>query len=128
MARYDKYSGVTGGFRAKMAADAPQAAWDLVRGAGLDAQGRMLLAAPGVSGFVGVTIVDRTKRKAGDVQDVMTAGEIVDLTGLVAGTTYYLDANGLLTTTAPAAGVNGYRVGHTVESWRLVVRFERVQG
>lgn len=128
MARYDKYSGVTGGFRAPAAADQAEADYDVVRGAALDAQGRVVFGAAGNSGFVGVTIVDRTKRRAGDILDVMTHGEIVNVAGLAAGTTYYLSATGALTNVAPAVGANALKVGHTVEADRLVVRFERVQG
>lgn len=131
MARYDKYDGVAGGFRAEAAAAAAEADWNKILGASLNASGLMITGAAGNSGFAGVVIRDRTKRRAGAIQDIMTNGEIVldsDETQLVAGTTYYLDATGNLTTVAPAVGVNGFRVGHTVEAWRLVVRFERVQG
>lgn len=128
MARYDKYDGVTGGFRAPAAADAVPANYDLVRGYSLDATGKAVSGAAGNSGFVGVSIRDRTKRRAGDILDIMTHGEIVNVAGLAAGTTYFLAADGTLTTVAPAVGVNGFRVGHTVEADRLVVRFERVQG
>jgi hypothetical protein len=41
---------------------------------------------------------------------------------------YYTNADGTLTAVALAAGVNGDRVGSTVEAARLVVRFGRVQG
>lgn len=120
MARYDKYSGVTGGFRAEAAVDQVEANYDTVLGAGLDATGKAVLKSPETSGFVGVTIVDRTKRKAGNILDIMTDGEIVDVTGLVAGTTYYLNAaTGVLQTAE-----SRYKVGHTVEAWRLVVRFQ----
>lgn len=118
MSRYDKYDGVSGGFRAVAFANQLEADYDKVLGVGLDANGLAVLKLPSVSGFKGVTIVDRTKRKAGNVLDVMTAGEIVDLTGLVAGTTYYLTSVGVLSTTE-----SRYMVGHTVEAWRLVVRF-----
>lgn len=118
MARYDKYSGVTGGFRAEAAEDQDPDNFDLVLGAGLDANGRMLLGDPANSGYVGVCIVDRTKRRAGNIQDIMTDGEIVDVEGLDPGTTYYLGADGTL------GEAGRYKVGHTVESWRLVVRFQ----
>lgn len=130
MARYDKYSGVTGGFRARLAADINVAntPYDTVQGVGLDASGLAVVGAAGVSGFTGVTVVDATMRKAGTPIDIMTDGEIVEVEGTVAGTTYYLDANGDLTDVAPAAGVNAIKVGHTVEADRLVVRIQEVQG
>lgn len=131
MARYDKYDGVTGGFRGEAVAATAEADYGKPVGASIDANGKVVRGAAGNSGYVGVVIADRTKRRAGDILDIMTDGEIVyssDETPLTAGTTYYLDANGALTTAAPAAGVNGWRVGHTVEAWRLVVRFDRIQG
>lgn len=65
--------------------------------------------------------------KAGDIVDVMTHGEIVGV-NLTPGTVYYAAADGSLTTTAPAAGVNGVKVGFAVTADRLVVRVGRVQG
>lgn len=118
VARYDKYNGVSGGFRAHAAAVTAEANFDRPVGVGINANGLAVIKAASQSRFKGVTIVDRTKRRANDVLDVMTHGEIVDVAGLTAGTTYYLDANGELTTTESA-----YMVGHTVEAWRLVVRF-----
>lgn len=120
MARYDKYDGVTGGFRADLKTAVAEANWDRPIGASLDANGLVDVKVAGTSGYVGVTIIDRTKRRAGNVQDIMTHGEIVDCAGLTAGTTYFLDpATGELTTTE-----SRYHVGHTVEAWRLVVRFQ----
>lgn len=125
MARYDKYDPISGGFRAPLAADWAGALGTPV-GVGLDANGRVVPGA-GNTGIVGVLVIDgqvnsqgtRTNNKfAGDVVDVMTAGEIVDCTGLTAGTEYFA---------AAAAGALGTtntdtKVGHTVEAQRLVVR------
>lgn len=125
MARYDKYDGVTGGFRGESAAAIDSADFNKILGAGINASGKVVLKDDGVDGFKGVCIADRTKRRAGDILDVMTHGEIVmdsDEPGglLTAGTTYFLNATtGALQTTATR-----YRVGHTVENWRLVVRFQ----
>lgn len=120
MARFDKVDSTIGVFRAVAAANvASTADYDLVLGVGLNASGKALLKAAGQSGFKGVTTVDRTKRKAGDILDVMTAGEIVECAGLVAGQNYYLTAAGILSTT-----VSQWYVGHTVEADRLIVRFE----
>lgn len=121
--RYDKYDPVNGGFRAPSAA--ALATLETVKGVGLDANGRVLWKDPGNSGFVGVLGISKAKA-TGDVLDVMTSGEIVDVDGLTAGTDYYLDADGDLTAAAPAAGAAGYYVGHTVEADRLVVRFQRI--
>lgn len=122
MPRYDKYDGVSGGFRATNNADVVSGDWNKVLGVGLNASGLAVAKAPSQTGIKGVAIYDKTIRKAGQRIDIMTDGEIVfssDETPLTAATTYYVDpATGLLTTTE-----SRYMVGHTVEAWRLVVRF-----
>lgn len=147
-ARYDKYEPIAGGFRAPLAADLTfDAAGHFgPKAVSLNASGQAVVGTAGQSGGVGILIKNvplypglgnipgavnagvPIGGAAGNIVDIMTSGEIVGATGLVAGTTYYAAADGSLTATAPAAGVNGYRVGHTVEADRLVVRFERVQG
>jgi hypothetical protein len=119
MARFDKVDSTIGMHRAPLAADVPSNLHNIVVACGLNAQGRLLINAPGNSGYVGVTIVDRTKRRAGQVNDIMSAGEIVECTGLVAGTKYYVQANGSL----GATRTPNY-VGYTVEADRLVVLFD----
>lgn len=136
MARYDKYDPISGGFRAPLAADWAGALATPV-GVGLDANGRVVAGA-GNTGVRGVLVVNgrlnadgtRTNDKlAGDVVDIMTAGEIVDVAGLAAGTDYFAaDADGTVEATAPAAGANKTQVGCTVEADRLVVRVASVQG
>lgn len=149
MARYDKYEPIAGGFRAPLAADL---IFDANGEFGpkvvsLNANGRVVVGTAGQSGAMGVLVKNVPKYpglgnipgqvnaavpiggKAGDIVDVMTMGEIVDITpGLTAGTAYYAAANGDLATAAPAAGANGYKVGATVEAGRLVVRFQQIQG
>lgn len=147
-ARYDKYEPIAGGFRAPLAADLTfDAAGHFgPKAVSLNASGQVVVGTAGQSGGVGVLIKNvplypslgnvpgqinaavPVGGKAGNIVDVMTNGEIVTISGLAAGTTYYAAADGSLTATAPGAGVNGYKVGHTVEADRLVVRFERVQG
>lgn len=147
-ARYDKYEPISGGFRGPLAADLTfdAAGHYGPKAVSLNASGQIVEGTAGQSGGVGVLIKNvplypnlgnipgavnaaiPIGGKAGNIVDVMTHGEIVGVTGLVAGTTYYAAANGTLTSTAPGAGVNGYRVGHTVEADRLVVRFQAVQG
>lgn len=118
MARYDKVDSAIGVFRAVAAADEAEANYDKVLGVSLDASGLALTdGTAGNSGFVGVTTRDRTTRKAGAILDCMTNGEIVECEGLVAGTRYYIQADGTLGTTV----TNDY-AGHTVEADRLVVR------
>ena len=126
-AHYDKYDPISGGFRAPLAAAIADVDPNVVRGVSLDANGRVVVGTAGNSGFVGVIVAHRGMA-ANEIVDVMTAGEIVDVAGLVAGTAYYSAADGTLNATAPATGVNANKVGHTVEADRLVVRAARVQG
>lgn len=128
MARYDKYDPISGGFRAPLAANWVGALGDPV-GVGLDANGR-IVPGPGNTGVLGVVVVDgqvnaqgtcSNVKMARDILDVMTDGEIVDCTGLTAGTVYYAAAaNGAISTTN-----TGTRLGSTVEAQRLVVRAAR---
>ena len=121
-ARYDKYDPLSGGFRAALATDWADADVDKPFGVGLNAAGRVVKG-QGQTGVRAVLVVDAKGKKAGDIVDCMTAGEIVDCEDLAAGTVYYADASdGEISDTAPAAGETGVRVGHTVEATRLVVR------
>lgn len=126
-ARYDKYNGMVGGFRAKL-----NAAWDessvgIPFGVGLNASGRVVKGA-GNTGVLAVLVIDEPK-PAGEVVDNMTQGEIVDCESLTAGTAYFANAStGVISASAPAAGDNGVRVGATVEADRLVVRVTPLQG
>lgn len=126
-AHYDKYDPISGGFRAPLAAAVTGGNVNQVRAVSLDANGRVVLGTAGASGFVGV-IVAHKAMGVGDIVDVMTAGEIVDVPGLAAGTVYFASAAGAPETAAPAAGANKGRIGHTVEADRLVVRALIAQG
>lgn len=148
MARYDKYDPYSGGFRVPLAADfAPGTAnandplnpanFNKVLPAFLNSSGQ--LVQPGAATydkFVGVYIVSGPIRYAGDIVDVMTAGEIVDFNdgkyaGVVAAQDWYASpATGLAVAIAgitATAGTNNFYIGHTVEANRLIVRCQRVQ-
>lgn len=116
MPRYDKYEPYAGGFRAPLAADTVAGDEFKLFAVGLDAQGRVVKGA-GNSGIQGAYIAHGPK-KAGDIVDVMTSGEIVEMTGVTAGTQLYgVAADGTVNT------VNtGTKLGVTVEATRLVVR------
>jgi hypothetical protein len=120
LARIDKYDPVAGGFRAPLNAAYTGTAAPV--GVGINTSGRALPGAAGNTGFVGILVKPDNAgpaTPAGSIIDIMTNGEVVDA-GLVAGTTYYLNATtGVLQTT-----VTSYYVGHTVEADRLVVRFK----
>jgi hypothetical protein len=131
VARYDKYEPKVGGFRAPLAADWPLADLNEVWCVGLDANGRVVKGG-GNSSVLGVLVLTK-QRFAGEIVDVMTSGEIVEMNvghaGIVAGTPYYAnEATGALEAAAPAAGVSGVKIGTTVEATRLVVRVDQVQG
>lgn len=126
MARIDKYESLSGGFRAPLAADYVGSATPV--GVSLNSSGRVVLGGVGNTvGSVGV-LCKPDSAKAGSIVDIMTDGELVEFAG-AAGTVYYADpTTGAINTTVPGAGVNGFRVGHTVEATRLIVRFQRMQG
>lgn len=142
MSRIDKYDPKSGGFRAPL-----NAAWNATSGpAGVTDLNRVIVVALNGSGriikattaatAVGVVCLGSPKA-AGEVVDVMTAGEIVELAAAdlqtgspAAGTKYVLDttASRLAPIGAPAAGTNVFVVGQTVEAGRLVVRTGSFQG
>lgn len=121
VARFDKSEPHVGTFRARLAANWLQADVGVVRAVGLDANGRAVKG-PGNSGLKGVVALGMV-RNAGHPIDVMTFGEIVGVEGLVAGTTYYMQNDGTISTVA-----TGVYVGHTVEADRLIVRVHHSTG
>lgn len=149
MARYDKYDSEVSGFRAPLAANLTLTSQSFGPvGVGLDANGRVVIGAGANTGITGVLVKNMPQQAiagsvvltgvtspgamAGDIVDVMDFGEIVGLTGLVAGTVYWVDG----TTGALAAGgalgaqpgsgagstAGSKKIGWTVEATRLVVR------
>lgn len=122
MARYDKYDPISGGTRAPLAADLAATASTGNKnpiGVGLDTNGRVVPGA-GNTGIVGVLVTTRAM-KAGDIVDVMSLGDVVEMAGVTAGTIITADTtSGALGTTAASATKTP--VGHTVEATRLVVR------
>lgn len=118
MANYDKYDPKAGGFRAALAEDFAKADIKKVFGVGLNASGQVVKG-NGNSGVVGVLVLTEEK-KAGDVVDIMTNGEIVSFGG-DHGTKYFANSSTGVVSSTSATGA--YRVGHTVRGDRLVVRF-----
>jgi len=116
LARIDKYDPVSGGFRAALAAAYTGAAAPI--GVGLDTNGRVVAGA-GTTGIVGV-LCKPDNAAAGDIVDIMTAGELVEFAG-DAGSIYTADTTtGALGVTA--ADATHIRVGFAVEATRLIVR------
>jgi hypothetical protein len=139
-ARYDKVNPDVGLFRAPLAA-AISAGVSASGGYGpvavsLNASGQVVIGTAGQSGFVGVLVKNFPTYprlgnipgqpniavpiggSVGNVVDIMTAGEITNGAGWVAGTAYYAAADGTLTTNPS----DGPLVGWTVGADRLVVR------
>jgi hypothetical protein len=129
VSRYDKYDPKVGGYRAQLAANWPDSLVEHVVGVGHDAEGRLVVGS-GVTGIKGVVVLTKA-RKAGEIVDVMTSGEIVEFgpndgtaeAGVDFGdpaTDYFAAADGDVTDTG---GVGAFYVGHTVSGQRLIVRF-----
>lgn len=117
-ARYDKYEPKAGGFRAQLNADT-SATTTLPLGVGLNSSGKVVVGA-GQTGVIGVVVLNKDML-AGDVVDVMTSGEVVDCSGLVAGTAYTANTTTGVISSA-AASATQTPVGFTAEATRLVVR------
>lgn len=135
-ARYDQVEPHVGIVRAPLAANLTFDANGEFgpKAVSLDANGRVVVGTAGQSGFAGVlvknvpivpagrfsaaqTVNNWMGGRAGDVVDIMTQGQIVDVAGLAAGSAVYATPAGDLTTTA----TGNTKVGYTVEAGRLVV-------
>jgi hypothetical protein len=90
---------------------------------GLDASG-LVVPGAGTTGVLGVVVLVKNHKNAGDTVDVMTHGEIVEVddtgfTGRAAGIAVYgVPGTGALTNVATA----NIKLGYMVENDRLVVR------
>jgi hypothetical protein len=116
MARIDKTDSAIAVTRAPIAEAFAEADWDTIVPVGINALGRVVKGA-GQSGIVGVVIPGRTVYRPGQIADIFGNGsEAVECAGLAAGTTYYSDADGDVSTTN-----TGTRLGFTVEADRLVI-------
>lgn len=143
MARYDKYDPISGGFRAKLAealeVDGTTGEFGPVA-VSLDTDGRVVIGTEGQSGLVGVLVKNAPKQGlgrwatsthgvpnpaapigalAGDVVDIMTSGDIVDIEGFNPGQAVYAAADGSLSADDAEGST---RVGWIVEANRMVVR------
>lgn len=128
MARIDKTDSAIGMQRveAGWAADAVTGELDNVRGVGIDTTGKAVIGA-GNTGVVGLSVRSKIFRRAGDVAEYISLGEIVEIEGLDAGTKYFVDpTTGELTADeddgADPTPVANIPVGYTIEADRLVVR------
>jgi len=142
-AAYDKYDPIAGGFRARLAADLSLTDGAIGPvGVSLDTNGRVVVGTAGQSGLVGILVKNVARgpayqwdtsvggaanafapvgAKAGDVVDIMTSGDIVNLneTNFPAGSRIYVDAAGDLSV---ADDQDSIPVGFTVEAGHLIIR------
>ena len=118
MARFDKYDPVSGGFRAALNADYTGSANPV--GVGINTSGRVVVGVGAAAIGIAGVICQPKNRKAGDVIDVMTAGEIVEFAGS-AGVAYTANTTTGVITNA-AASATQFAVGYTIEATRLIVR------
>lgn len=144
MAKYDKYEPLAGGFRARLNAALTLAAGSIGPVAvSLNSSGKVVVGTAGQSGLVGVLVKNVAKgpvgawgtsldggtpnayapvgAQAGDVVDIMTNGEIVDLDPavFVAGTKFYAATDGTISATS---GAGKFLIGVTADAGRLIVR------
>jgi hypothetical protein len=118
--RFDKYDPISGGFRALLNADYTGAAAAV--GVGINSSG-LVVVGVGVAGIgIAGVICQPKNKKAGDVVDVMTSGEIVEA-GLAAATAYTANTTTGVISNAAVSATQQY-VGFTVEASRLIVRVE----
>jgi hypothetical protein len=104
--------------RAVLNADLATNLFDTVVGVSLNGTGKVVVGASGQTGTIGVIVPTKWLSKAGQQVDIHKYGDIVDITGLAAGTRYWVAADGTLTATMAAGLVYA---GHTVEADRLVL-------
>jgi hypothetical protein len=136
-ARYDQVEPHVGIVRAALAANLTFSANGEFgpTAVSLDANGRVVVGTAGQSGLVGILVKNVPNHpagfavasqvvnnwmggRAGDIVDIMTRGQILDVAGLAAGSKVYAHPDGSLDTTI---GADGVQIGYTVEAGRLVV-------
>lgn len=140
MARYDKYDPMSGGFRAPIAAnfgytasapDKTHADLNKLFAVALNGSGQVVKFGSGATAFAGVMVLTRPMA-AGDIVDVMTDGEIVELVDaeilaadtLGTGQALFGDVSTATGQLAATSATGDFYVGRTVESTRLIVRCE----
>lgn len=138
MSRYDKYGPMTGGFRAPLLAnfaytasapDKTHADLNKIFAVTMTTAGKIdKLPLFATAQFVGIVVLTAPKA-AGDIVDIMTAGELVEVADAEIGGAATGPGLAVFTDPAVATGVltttfatNGLYVGRFVEAGRLVVR------
>jgi hypothetical protein len=122
MSRFDKYDPYDGGFRARLNAALAATEAGKLKVVSINTSGRVVIGGGATTDFRGV-ICPTEAMAAGDAIDVMTDGEIADVT-TTAGVAFTAGAliYGHLDGTVDAVATAGKLVGFTVEIDRLIVR------
>jgi hypothetical protein len=128
MARFDKYEPFSGGFRVRLAADfITPADFEKIWAVTVNSSGLAVLkGAVTAATLRGVTVITG-KKYAGDVIDVMSDGEIVEVNSptTISSTPgiklYATAADGSATVTS----ASNFEFGFTVEAERVIVRVPR---
>lgn len=123
MSRYDKYDPFDGGFRARLNAAILSTDAGKVFAVSINGTGRVVRTGIGATTDIKGVICPTEAMPAGAAIDVMTDGEIGDVTttggaAIAAGATVYAHTDGTIDAVATA----GKAIGFTVEATRLVVR------
>lgn len=132
MARFDKVEPLSGSFRAPLNADWSSADLNKIVPVSLNTSGKIIKGTSGQSGLIGIVCITGTlvnsiyigNKFANDIVDVMQDGEVVELTGLIAGQRYFAaaDGNSLVAASGTITGLQ--MVGWTVEATRMIVRVQ----
>ncbi len=115
MAHFDKYDPYSGGFRGPLAFKIEKADVGKPIAVGVNANGQ-IIKGNGNANMLGV-VIGHSPKNIGDIIDVMTHGEIVEMTGVTAGTRLYGFDDGSINATK-----TGTPLGFTIEKERFVVR------
>jgi TusA-related sulfurtransferase len=127
LSRFDKYDPYDGGFRAKLNAAISSANAGKIYAVSINTSGRVVIGGTGLVDIRGL-ICATEAMAAGDAIDVMTDGEIADVTttggaAFTAGALVYCHTDG----TVDAVSTAGKAVAFTVEADRLIVRVPTTQ-
>ena len=122
MSRFDKYDPYSGGFRAPLNAALTSSNVGKMYAVSINSSGRVVIGGSATTDLQGIICPVRIAA-AGDIIDVMTAGEITDAletagTALTAGARVYGHADGTVDDTS----TTGKLLGQTVELDRVIVR------
>ena len=127
-ARFDKYDGFTGGFRAPLNAALSATGDDTgkIQAVSINSSGKVVIGAAAETGIIGV-ICPTKVMGANDIIDVMTSGEIVGAvktggTAFAAGDIVYAHGTTGGSGVVDAASASGKVIGKMLSATHMVVR------